>query len=41
MYILNDRKGSAEDLNYLAMPFADFSDLPWDQLMTAVDDICN
>ena len=41
VYILSDRKGSADDLNSLAMPVEDFSDLPWDQLEAAVDAFCN
>lgn len=41
VYILSDRKGSADDLNSLMMPVEDFSGLPWDQVMAAVDAFCN
>jgi hypothetical protein len=42
VYILNDKKGSALDLQFLNMPLAQvgFNDLPWEQLYQAVDNYC-
>lgn len=42
VYILDEKKGSATDLEYLNLPYADigFNNLPWDQLYAVVDSIC-
>lgn len=41
-YILNDRKGTELDLNFLNMAFnqTGFNNLPWNRLIAAVDAYC-
>ena len=42
VYILDDKKGSSLDLEYLNIPFEDigFNNLPWEELYAVVDSFC-